>query len=223
MRAAVLVPVKALDGAKSRLADVLGAEQRRVLAWILLKRVLREGRRLAGVERRVVVTTDGPAMRLARRLGWEVLAEPGQESESASVDRASAHLERQGVEAVLRVPLDLPLVRHEELAAVLRLARAGVAAVLVPSRSGEGTNALLRRPPTLFGSRFGPGSLQRHAAAAQAACASHAVLPLPGVALDIDDGDDLAALLRTDPDGVPARYLRRVRAAGIPTGTARGD
>jgi len=64
--------------------------------------------------------------------------------------------------------------------------------ILVPSRDGTGTNAILRRPPDIFPSQFGPGSFARHLAAARAAGISWRILENPRIALDLDDPDDLA-------------------------------
>jgi len=210
VRVALLVPVKALDQAKTRLSDSLGPSERSVLAWMLLKRVLREGAKVPDVQRRVVVTMYAPAMRLARRMGWEVLAEDEQTSESVSVDRASERLEAEGIDAVLRLPLDLPLVCSEDVRRLVRLGQAGMDAVLVPSRSGEGTNAVWRSPPTLFPSRFGEGSLRAHAGDARAVTAAMAIVPMERLGLDVDDSADLAELLRVTPNSSVGRYLRRI-------------
>jgi 2-phospho-L-lactate guanylyltransferase len=128
------------------------------------------------------------------------------------VDAASATLQREGMAAVLRVPLDLPLIRTADLAAVLAAAAAGAQAVLVPSLSGTGTNALYRSPPTLFPSRFGPGSLALHEQEARRVTAAVRVLQLASLALDIDDAADVRELARR---GEPCPALDYLRALGI--------
>lgn len=219
---ALLVPVKDLRQAKSRLSPLLSLAERRELAWRMLEGVLVQ---LAGADpalRRVMVTSYVPAMELARRLGFAVLEERQQVSESASVDAASAELAGNGVRGVLRVPLDLPLLATEHLQPLLAAAQAGAAAVLVPSRDRTGTNALYRAPPTLFASRFGPDSLALHEHAARAAApAGHdtvRVLDVEGFALDVDDPDDVAALVRT---GTPCPALDYLRALDVAARLAR--
>ena len=61
-----------------------------------------------------------------------------------------------------RRPVDLPLFTAADLSSVFAAVAAGNQVVLVPSRDGSGTNALYRSPPTLFPSRFGPGSRELH-------------------------------------------------------------
>ncbi len=223
---AVLVPVKDLSQAKTRLAQLLSAEERAALAGIMLTGVLEAASRipaaaLEGVRlRRVIVTAHAPSAALGRRLGFEIMSEQDPQSESDSVDRASARLEREGVAGVLRIPLDLPLLAPEDLARLLVPIRAGCAAVLVPSLDGTGTNALYRSPPTLFPSHFGPGSLALHEQEARRRAQDVRVLPLASLALDVDDPDDVRELVRR---GQPCPALDYLRARGIEERLARPD
>jgi 2-phospho-L-lactate guanylyltransferase len=54
---------------------------------------------------------------------------------------------------------------------------------------------VLRRPAALFPLRFGNDSFKPHLAAAQASGESCVVLQLPGIAVDVDDPDDLRHLV----------------------------
>ncbi|MCZ6628920.1 MAG: 2-phospho-L-lactate guanylyltransferase [SAR324 cluster bacterium] len=213
MSQALLIPVKELANAKHRLSGALSPQERRDLAWLMLKGVLREGALLAGDVRKVVVTSYGPAKELALDLGYEVLSESRQVSESDSVDRASAQLEREGVRGVLRVPLDLPLLEVRDLRRVLTMSMEGLASVLVPSADGDGTNALYRAPPCLFPSRFGPGSLFLHEQLAREHRVPYVVEPLESLALDIDDEGDLRALMAQQRNCPAREYLEK---AGLP-------
>lgn len=218
MTVAVLVPVKDLSHAKTRLAQVLSREERGELAGILLHRVLETVAHAelvppgdpaaAGPLRRVVVTAHQPAADLAARLGFEVLPERQPVSESDSVDRASARLAAEGVRGVLRIPLDLPLIDGKDLARIFVSIREGVQAILVPSASGEGTNALYRAPPNLFPSRFGAGSLALHEQEARRAGVEPRILPLDSFALDVDDPEDVRALLRRGAECPALDWLR---------------
>ena len=214
MKIDLLVQFQELSYEKQRLAHQISQQERTGLARVMLEGVLRECSRLPGEIRKVMATSDVPAMALARRMGFDVLEETHQESESESVDRACALLEGEGVTGVLRVPLDLPLLDSAELAHILELAGGGMRAVLVPSRDGMGTNALYRSPPTLFPSRFGPGSLALHQFLAREQTEAVSVVALPTLGLDIDDAGDVAALL-AQPEPCPAKsYLEGLGAAG---------
>ena len=49
-------------------------------------------------------------------------------------------------------------------------------------------------PPDAIAPSFGPGSLKRHVAAAEAAGVPSAAEKIPTLMLDVDTGDDLSAL-----------------------------
>ena len=209
---AVLVPVKDLTRAKTRLAGLLTPEERRGLAHTMLRGVLTG---IAAVEstldspfRRTVVTNYPPAIEMAGELGFSLIREERQISESHSVDAASALLEKEGVRGVLRIPLDLPLFTTAALETVLTAIfarnnpqsdpplRGNGRTVLVPSRDRLGTNALFRSPPTMFPSRFGHNSLELHTREARQRNGEVILLEVEALALDIDDPADVAELLR---------------------------
>ena len=207
MTTVVVVPVKDLDRAKSRMSPLLSADERRALAIILLEGVLEAVTALTHDIRKVVVTNYAPAMKLAEAFGMEVLKESRQKSESASVDHAGRVLEGEGVRAMLRVPLDLPLIEAAELAELIELADNGLPALLVPSLDGTGTNAIYRAPPTLIPSRFGPGSLALHENALRKAGLRYRVEEMASLALDLDDAGDVAELMSRQRDCPATVYL----------------
>jgi len=192
---ALLIPIKDPANAKSRLAPLLAPEERRRLAWAMFEDVSRAVADVTKADCVCLVSSFAPAVERARRLGWEVLVEQAQAGESASVDWASGLLAARGIEAVLRLPADLPLVRAEDVDALLAAEVSAPAALLVPSREGTGTNAILRTPPALFPSRFGPNSLALHRAEAARAGVDCLVVHNERIALDIDEPADLRALI----------------------------
>src|SRR5262252_4863121 len=188
---ALLLPVKDLRNAKQRLAAVLRPEERFALAYAMLMDTIRAVQGVRRAERIFVVTNYVPAMRLAQKNGWEILREEQQISESVSVDTASAQCQELGISALLRLPLDLPLVRASDIDKLLDLDCLPPAVVIVPSRDGTGTNAIMRTPPTLFPSHFGPGSFAKHCAEAQCAGARILFHRNARLEMDVDDETDL--------------------------------
>lgn len=190
----ILIPVKDLARAKQRLAVLMTQEERTQLAWAMLENTFAAAQ-CSSADRVAVVTLYQPAIDLAEKFGMEVILETEQISESASVDFGSREVTECGAEAVLRLPIDLPLITTEDIEAILTADQPLPSVVIVPSRDGTGTNAILRRPPTLFPSHFGPGSLAKHIKEAEAANATCTLLDLPRIALDIDEPDDIVELL----------------------------
>jgi 2-phospho-L-lactate guanylyltransferase len=99
---------------------------------------------------------------------------------------------------LLRVPLDVPLVRASDIDELLTIECAAPTLVIVPSRDGTGTNAILRSPPALFPSHFGNGSFAKHSAEAERAGAQIVVRRNPRLEMDVDDEADLRLLVQED-------------------------
>src|SRR5713226_473976 len=112
---ALLLPVKDLKHAKKRLTGVLMPEERFGLAEAMQKDTIRAVQGVRRAEKIFVVTNYEPIIRLAEENGWEILREERQISESDSVDDASRLCEDRGVTALLRVPLDVPLVQSSDI------------------------------------------------------------------------------------------------------------
>jgi 2-phospho-L-lactate guanylyltransferase len=87
------------------------------------------------------------------------------------------------------------LISTDDLQALLDAAGAAPRAVVVgSSHDGQGTNALLLRPPDVITPAFGPPSVGRHVQLGLAAGAHTVVRAGLGLALDVDTPDDLHAL-----------------------------
>jgi 2-phospho-L-lactate guanylyltransferase len=174
----VLVPLKALDHAKSRLAGALSAEERAELMRSLLERVVGVVRE-AGVERITVVTAesmDGYDVWHDRGLAW-----------NDALATATAEIVTAPIVAVISA--DLPQVQPEEIEELLDSTPApGIA---IARALDGGTNAVSIRPPGLVRTHFGEaGSAAVHAGLG----VEHVVLDLPGLAFDVDTPEDLARM-----------------------------
>jgi 2-phospho-L-lactate guanylyltransferase len=206
---ALLLPIKDLRNAKKRLVGVLTPEERFALAQAMLADTIRAVRGVRRAEKVFVVTNYEPAMLVAGENGWEILREDRQVSESDSVDTASRLCELRGVTALLRVPLDVPLVQAGDIDGLLAVECEAPALVIVPSRDGMGTNAILRMPPVLFPSHFGMGSFAKHVGEAERIGARVIFRRNTRLEMDVDDEADLRVLLKSDLSGTETgRWLR---------------
>ncbi len=212
---AIVIPVKAFAGAKSRLAPRLPADARAELAEALCADIFQTVERVRGLDIVIVISSEARALDWARQRGWKALVEERQISEAASVDLACRYCVEAGVQSLLRIPTDIPLVHSSDIEEIFAEQAQSPACVIVPSRDGTGTNALLRSPPALFPSFFGRDSFLRHIAAARHAGASVKILRNPRIELDLDEPDDLE-LLRDDvaADSHTGRWLASSRSPG---------
>jgi 2-phospho-L-lactate guanylyltransferase len=205
---AILIPVKTFAESKTRLAPHYPEAARAALAEALCSdffSVVAE----ATLAQRIYVASQEPlALGWARERGWRMIPESEQISESCSVDAASLLCANEGVTALLRIPIDVPLANADDIDAILSAVEAAPSAIIVPSRDGTGTNALLRSPPCLFPSHFGPDSFARHLAEAEGCGARMTILRNPRIELDVDEPADLHALAgRVRGNSATARWM----------------
>ena len=205
MSCVILIPAKDHALAKSRMGPFLTAQERPLVAKAMLEDLIRA---LLPLALPVAVATN--SRQIATRvtnLGWRLLWEEEQTSESASVDAASRRLADEGAQAVLRLPADLPLIQTGDVAELCLQTPRAPCAVAVPSWDGTGTNALLRTPPALFPSHFGPGSFALHAEEARRVGAHFRIVQNPRLALDLDDVTDIARFLSSPSECETYRTL----------------
>ncbi len=98
-----------------------------------------------------------------------------------------------GAEALLVLPADLPLLSTTDITDLLAMLPLAAGGVVAPSKDG-GTGALALRPPQLIQPAFGPQSAARHLERIRATGAEAAELYRSGLALDVDEPEDLALL-----------------------------
>jgi len=194
---AVVVPVKNPANGKTRLSGLLSPKARHGLAAAMFTDVARALGGVRQADRIFVVTNYEPVGQQAKSLGFDLLLEQSQHSESASVDWASRELEARGYDLVLRLPADIPMVTAEDIDLLLDMSPGQPGALMVPSRDGTGTNSIMRTPPTLFPSHFGPDSLRLHSEEAHMMGVSPLIVVNEHIGLDIDEPGDLVMLVES--------------------------
>jgi 2-phospho-L-lactate guanylyltransferase len=191
-----VVPVKELEGAKMRLAALLPSQMRQALMLAMLQDVLAalaEARGLAGV---AVVTVDATAREVAMEYGARIIEIGARDGHTGAVSAAARLLAEEGCHGMLTVPGDIPLVTPGEISQLLEAHAPQPAFTIAPSRDERGSNAIICSPPDVVPLRFGEDSFVPHLRAAEACGIRPTVLRLPGIALDLDTPEDLAAFAR---------------------------
>lgn len=186
----LIIAVKQLSAAKSRLAAVLSADARERLVLAMLVDTITAAQSVPAVRSVKVVTPDPAAATVARELGATVVADPTPQGHPDPLNNAILAAAADAVSActsnLVVLQGDLPALRPSELADALSAA-AQYPRSFVADRALSGTSALFAFGVPLD-PRFGTGSAARHRASG--AVELHG--GWPGLRCDIDTPDDLA-------------------------------
>ncbi|MBV8194876.1 MAG: 2-phospho-L-lactate guanylyltransferase [Candidatus Dormibacteraeota bacterium] len=191
----IIVLIKDFDTAKSRLAEVLGTDERRHLAVDMAERALHAA---AGLAPTIAVCGSTEAAAIAIDAGASAVVEEEQQGQNAAAQRGIDAAGEHDAAAVLILSSDLPLVDEPSLRELLDLARdlPGSLALAAAALGRRGTNALFLRPPNGFGLHFGDASLPHFAAEAQVRGRRFVVHDDRRLGLDLDEPADLETLER---------------------------
>lgn len=184
---AVVIAVKRLAAAKTRLAPVFGPNLREAVVLAMLLDTITAAAAVAPV---TVVTPDRVAAEAARGLGARVIDDPTPAGHPDPLNNAIAEAEsrlRRESPNLIVLQGDLPALRSDELAGAVSAARAQPRS-FVGDRHGTGTAALFAFGVAL-NPCFGADSARRH----RDSGAVELTTPWPGLRCDIDTPDDLAA------------------------------
>lgn len=220
----LVVPLKPLALAKSRLAGAVGDALRPRLALAFAEDTVAAALACAAVGDVAVVTDDPVAGAALAALGARIVPDaPGAGLNAALEHGARAVRARRPRAAVAALNADLPALRPRELARALAAASAFSRAFLTDA-AGIGTTLLCALPGAELRPAFGGPSRRRHSASGAAEILSPG---LDSVRRDVDTGADLAAALGL---GVGPRtaevtagrtaWARTAQAAEAPPATA---
>ena len=204
----VLIPVKMLAQAKSRLAGLAGP-RRAELALALACDTVTAVLACEAAARVIVITDDQEASGALAGLGALVIPDEPRDGLNAALRHGAAYAAARwpgcGTAAL---SADLPALRPAEIGRALRAASAWPSA-FVADAAGDGTTLYTAAPQVAFRPAFGPGSRARHAAGG---AAELDLAGIPGLRRDVDTPADLrgAVALGLGPRAAPlaAELLR---------------
>jgi len=194
----VVIAVKRLTAAKTRLAPMFSAASREHVVLAMLIDTITAARRVAAVASVTVVTPDEVAAAAAIELGAQVLADPTPDGHGNPLNNALSAAESSLVGGsgaspgpnIVVLQGDLPALQPAEFAEAINAARAYERS-FVADRQGTGTAALFAFGVALA-PLFGAGSAERH----RNSGAIELTGAWPGLRCDIDTPDDMAVARR---------------------------
>jgi 2-phospho-L-lactate guanylyltransferase len=197
----VILPVKPLSQAKTRLAKALSQIERQVLAERLLQHslnVLDLARTQKLINGFVVVSRDDKVLALAEKHHSVPLFENQPANLNTALTQAGQWLHQHYPEcSLLILPTDLPLLTVQDLETIIKQSQSfEQGAIIVPDRYQAGTNLLLLKPGTLlnFQYHFGDKSYSKHLEALYQTGIEPHVVQNTNLAFDLDEVEDLIKL-----------------------------
>lgn len=183
----VLLPIKRPENAKTRLSPWLSKEERKELVLSMAADVLDA---LEGIPTVVISPVDLKPLLDDYEFYFLRHLTPGLDS---AVRAGNTFAVRQGAEATLFLPADLPLLRRDILTRVLELGE-NYKVILSPSNR-KGIGLLYRRPPEVMRAHFTGKSFVDNLREAQEKGLEVYVYMTPELYIDIDTREDVLKFL----------------------------
>ena len=198
----VIIPVKNLDNAKSRLSSLLTEDERKQFCLKMLEDVLRTAKSTKHPHETIVFSKDPIVLKIAKNFDAGYIKERETGLNKTVAEAVDMSVQRRAA-SLLVLPADIPLVAPSDLKRIFNLGeRASM--VISPSKNGKGTNALLLTPPNVSPTFYGPDSFQRHIKEASKLKISFRRYWSPRIALDIDTVEDLKYFVSLKATGTSA-------------------
>ena len=204
----LVIAVKRLAAAKTRLAPVFSAATREAVVLAMMVDTIRAALAVPALRSVTVVTPDQVAADTARQLGALALTDPTPDGHGDPLNNAIAAAEavvRESTPNIVALQGDLPALQPQELAEAIAAARSYPRS-FVGDRHGTGTSALFAFDVPLE-PRFGPDSARRH----QHSGAIELTGAWPGLRCDIDTPDDLMMARRLGVGSATVQAIGRPR------------
>ncbi len=204
----VIIPVKKLTDSKKRLSSVFTPQERATFTLTMLEDVLK-ALKASVVDRVIVVAEDSLVQETAEKFGASYRFADGATLNSA-IEETTSYCVQNGVQSVLVLPADVPLISSEEINRIIQLAGDGNSVVVLSPSHDWGTNALFQSPPNIIPACYGPNSFINHVRVAFRNGVSVRVHFSNKLAADIDSAEDLKKLFEIKNNTISKRFLEQI-------------
>ena len=182
----LVIPMKRLDEAKTRLREAVPEEERKKLCLSMLKHLLSQACLCPEFDRIYIISPQEEIMDWLP--GFEQvkhICSCRDRGLNSAAEEAAGVLFRDGLHTMVFLHGDLPYVTAQDLKCLYREAQKAQV-VLVPDQTGTGTTALAATPPGCLRTSFGPGSFQKHKITCEKQGLSYRIYENPRLGMDMD-------------------------------------
>jgi 2-phospho-L-lactate/phosphoenolpyruvate guanylyltransferase len=199
MKTFAILPVKRFENAKTRLSSILDMDDRILLSSLMLEDTVKILSSVRSLTQVVIVSADRRAEEMATKHGVTFLREEKEKGVNSAVAMADLYSIREAAEATVVIPQDLPLLDPIEVSKACQLAENESRCIVIcPSLRYDGTNMLLRKPPSVIATFYDNDSYNMHVKAALKLGIPVKALFSKSVMYDIDTPEDAQQLTKEE-------------------------
>lgn len=212
MKTFAIVPVKRFENAKTRLSSMLDTEDRIRLSSLMLEDTLQILSVAPSLTQVIIVSADKRADEIATKHGAKFLPEEKEKGVNSAVALADGYcIEKEAADATIVIPHDLPLLDTIVISKACELAeKESTCIVICPSVRYDGTNMLLRKPPSVIGTFYETDSYNMHVRTAIKLGIPVKPLLSKSLMYDIDTPEDALQLIKEE--NVAAKSLEFIKS-----------
>jgi 2-phospho-L-lactate guanylyltransferase len=203
-----IIPVASLDRAKSRLQDILSSPERAQLVFCMLEDLSSVLLDAENIERVIVVSPDTDVTEYAGGLGLSTILESKPSNLNMALNLATRKIMVvQPNSSSLILPVDVPFLRTTTINDISSMDDTPEKLVIAAQSNNGGTNLLLRHPPNVIDTAFGPGSFLKHRNNAFAKGVFFQEWSSLDTKLDIDTSEDVYEFMKIGKGTKTWNYL----------------
>jgi len=194
MKIAAIIPMKSLHSAKSRLSNILTAQQRKNLAMYLLDATIKELKKSNFISEIIIVSND-KAVKNYSCLNNLKFMRDSDEGVNKAVILADNYCIDNGINANIVIPPDLPFISAKEIDEICTISNKYHKCIIIcPSKRFDGTNILFRKPPDVIKTHYDDNSYMNHLKEADKFKIPIETLDIVKLRFDLDTKEDLLEL-----------------------------
>jgi 2-phospho-L-lactate guanylyltransferase len=208
LKTAAIIPVKTFSKAKTRLG--LSSEQTEQICVIMLEEILKILSIAPQIDKIIIVTKDRKALEVSKKFDTVQIIDDKESGVNDAVSLADEYLLKNGFEASIVFPQDIPYIKTQDIDFVLKFETDSNFAIIVPSRRFDGTNALVRNPINLMKTHYDEDSYKIHMSTAKEATRDVSLVFVKRIMWDVDNMEDLKFLLSQNEKPDVAQKIQSV-------------
>lgn len=211
MKTFAIVPIKRFENAKTRLSSILDTDNRIRLSLLMLEDTLQILSAVHSLSQVITVSADKRVGEIAVKYGANFLLEEKERGVNSAVALADSYCMKKAADATMVIPHDLPLLDSTDISKACELAEnESTCIVICPSLRYDGTNMLLRKPPSVIATFYDADSYNMHVKAAIRLGIPVKRLLSKGLMHDIDTPEDALEIMKEET--VTARSLEFIKS-----------